>query len=280
MADGAGPEEAKLEANWDQMIVKLLVLRGDPELEAFLAEKHPELIKCATPIQTATTTAGSTVDDADAAEARDTWFNRKLRSQASSIRERRQLCKMLTKSVRRFAEKYESPGPEAVSAHDALKDGGAQEGPVICAGLAAGLAGTRFEGLRIARERPGIYQLGKEPLRVAVQAEFESGDLLIHGYFEGDVLHPVRVPIRTFLEEHGAAPASDQCDMFGGGAGAGSGGTKPAVQEDAASGGTASAKRPRELPPGWTKRESRSKPGVFYYVNEAKSLSQLERPTE
>jgi len=280
MADGAGPEEAKLEANWDHMIVKLLALRGDPELEAFLTEKHPELIKCATPIQTATTTAASTVDAADAAEARDTWFNRKLKSQASSIRERRQLCKILTKLIRRFAEKYESPGPEAVSAHDALKDGGAQEGPVICVGLASGLAGTRFEGLRIARERPGIYQLGKEPLRVAVQAELDSGDLLIHGYFEGETLHPVRVPIRTFLEEHGAAPASDQCDMFGGGAGAGSGGTKPAVQEEAASGGAASAKRPRELPPGWIKRESRSKPGVFYYVNEAKGLSQLERPQE
>jgi len=279
MADGTSPEEAKLEANWDLMIVRLLALRGDPELEAFLTDKHPELIKCAMPLWTATATAGSTVDEAAAAEARDTWFNRKLKSQASSIRERRQLCKMLTKSIRRFAEKYESPGPEAVSAHDALKDGGAQEGPVICAGLAAGLAGTRFEGLRIARERPGIYQLGKEPRRVAVQAELDSGDLLIHGYFEGDVLHPVRVPIRTFLEEHGAAPASDQCDMFGGGAGAGSGGTQPLAQESA-SGIATSAKRPRELPPGWIKRESRSKPGVFYYVNEAKGLSQLERPQE
>merc|ERR1719231_1790050 len=30
------------------------------------------------------------------------------------------------------------------------------------------------------------------------------------------------------------------------------------------------------LPPGWEKRESRSKKGVFYYVNEAKGLTQFE----
>merc|ERR1719277_2425886 len=130
----------------------------------------------------------------------------------------------------------------------------------MCHLLHSSLAGTRFEGLRIARERPGVYQLG-DKLLVAVQADLEGGELLIHGYFdEKHVLHPVRSPVRTFLEEHGAKPPSDTCDMFGGGA-------NPKVSaEEAADGGA--AKRQRALPPGWAKRESRSKPGVFYYVHE------------
>mmetsp|Transcript_39295 Transcript_39295/g.79414 ORF Transcript_39295/g.79414 Transcript_39295/m.79414 type:complete len:269 (-) Transcript_39295:82-888(-) len=266
MTDGHG-EEAKLAEAWEQLMVKLVALRGDLDLEAFLVEKHQELTKCAVPLDMAT---GKPAAAADSAEARQNWFVRKLKGQAASTKEKRQLCKKMMKSLRKFAEKYEIAGGNSVSACDALKDGGAQEGPIICAGLAAGLAGTQFEGLRIARERPGIYQLGEKPLRVAVQADLEGGALLVHGYFDGDVLHPVRAPVRAFLEEHGAAPPSDQCDMFGGGA-------APPVPADAGA-DQPRGKRPRELPPGWVKRESRSKPGVFYYVNEAKGLSQLERP--
>mmetsp|Transcript_81372 Transcript_81372/g.242536 ORF Transcript_81372/g.242536 Transcript_81372/m.242536 type:complete len:272 (+) Transcript_81372:109-924(+) len=271
MAGGPG-EEARLTKAWEQLMVKLVALRGDPELEAFLVEKHQDLTKCAVPLDLATGKPAASSDGTTAAEAQQNWFNRKLKGQSSNAREKRQLCKMLMKALRKFAEKYDTAGGGSVSACEALKDGGAQEGPVICAGLAAGLAGTRFEGLRIARERPGVYQLGEKPLRVAVQADLEGGALLVHGYFDGDVLHPVRAPVRAFLEEHGAAPPLDQCDMFG------SGGAAP-VHEDVGD-GQYRGKRVRELPPGWTKRESRSKPGVFYYVNEARGLSQLERPED
>merc|ERR1712232_1047031 len=108
-----------------------------------------------------------------------------------------------------------------------------------------GLAGTHFEGLRIARESPGIYQLGEKPLRVAVQADLEGGALLVHGYFDGDTLHPVRSSVRAFLEEHGAAPPSDQCDMFGGNSVGQSKKSEVRVAEPRAD-GSGSAKRPRE----------------------------------
>lgn len=38
-------------------------------------------------------------------------------------------------------------------------------------------------------------------MKVAVQVL--DGKLLIHGYFEGSLVHPVRIPIVTFLAEHG-----------------------------------------------------------------------------
>mmetsp|Transcript_75417 Transcript_75417/g.170734 ORF Transcript_75417/g.170734 Transcript_75417/m.170734 type:complete len:282 (-) Transcript_75417:125-970(-) len=281
MSDGS--DEAKFAKSWGQLMVKLVALRGDPDVEAFLVDKHKELQTCAVPLDVATGKSADASDGTTASEAQHSWFLRKLKGQAGSQRERRQLCKMLLKSLRRYAAKYETPSEGSVSACDALKDGGAQEGPIICAGLAAGLAGTRFEGMRIARERPGIYQLGDKPIRVAVQADLEGGALLVHGYFDGDVLHPVRAPVRAFLEEHGAAPPSDQCDMFGGSGGGGSApkaAAAPAAANSDQADDQARAKRARELPPGWVKRESRSKPGLFYYVNEAKGLSQMERPTD
>mmetsp|Transcript_54812 Transcript_54812/g.155283 ORF Transcript_54812/g.155283 Transcript_54812/m.155283 type:complete len:262 (-) Transcript_54812:73-858(-) len=259
-------------------MVKLVALRGDPELEALLSEKHKELLSCAVPLDASTGLPPSASDGTTLDEAREAWFLRKVGQQGDS-RERRKLMKMLLKALRKFAEKYEKPpnAEGALSAMEALKEGGPTEGPLICHRLEAGLAGTRFEGLRIAKKRDGVYQLGPK-LLVAVQADLEGGALLVHGYFDDSgVLHPVRVPVLAFLEEHGAKPPSDDCDLFGGGGGGG-GGEKRSAAVSGASGGEEGSKRQRELPPGWTKRESRSKKGVFYYVHEAKGLSQFDRP--
>jgi len=281
MAEGQG-EDAE-DAAWDRLMVKLTALRGDPEVETLLAEKHQELVSCAVPLDLSTRAVPAGPDGATEAEARENWFRRKLRGQSADAKERRRLCKMLAKALRKYAAKYEDIGETAVSACEALKEGGASEGPWICHKLAAGLAGTRFEGLRMAKEKPGVYQLG-DKLLVAVQADLEGGELLIHGYFDDKrVLHPVRSPVLTFLEEHGAKPPSDTCDMFGGsggGANANVNADAKPQDEDDSGGGANSAKRPRALPPGWTKRESRSKKGVYYYVHETKGLSQFERPVE
>lgn len=263
-------KHTKLAAEWEQLMVKLVALRGDPDTEAFLTEKHQELSLCAVPLDPKTGKPQSAADGTTADEAQSSWFQRKLKREAKSISERRKKVKEVIKALDKFSKQYEEPGKGAVSATEALKDGSAQEGPIICAGLASGLAGTRFEGLRIARERPGMYQLGDKPIRVAVQALEEK--LLIHGYFDGKDLHPVRVDVKAFLEEHGAVAAEDEdCDLFGGGGASAKRGSDEGVD--------AEAKKPRELPPGWVKAESRSKPGVFYYKNEAKGLSQMERPT-
>lgn len=290
MADGEGEDPEEIA--WERLMVKLVSLRGDPEVESLVEEKHKDLAVCAVPLDMDTGTIPTAADGTTDEEAREAWYRRKLRSQSGDGRERRKLCKMLLKALRKFSEKYEN-GPNATTACDALKEGGVLEGPLICHRLAAGLAGTRFEGLRIAKERPGVYQLGSK-LLVAVQADLEGGELLVHGYFDdSNVLHPVRSPVRAFLEEHGAKPPSDQCDMFGGGQVGGGGAEKKKSEQRSSSNRSAAAatapaaaseesstKRARELPPGWAKRESRSQRGVFYYVHEAKGLSQFERPAE
>lgn len=86
------------------------------------------------------------------------------------------------------------------------------------------------------------------------------------------------MPVLAFLEEHQIRkkPASDDCDLFGGGGGAAD--VKRGIALVSTSPGGEDAKRFRDLPPGWTKRESRSQKGVFYYVHEAKGLSQFTRP--
>jgi len=276
MAEGDGDDD-KEEIAWEKLMDKAVSLRGDPEVEALLESKHKELLYCAVPLDSKTGQVPSAPDGTTEAEAREAWYRRKLRSLSGDRRERRKLCKALVKSLKKLGEKYaDAKGPFAeTTSCDVLKDGGPQEGPLIIARLAVGLAGTRFEGLRIAKERPGVYQLGAK-LLVAVQADLEGGELLVHGYFDdNNVLHPVRSPVLAFLEEHGAKPAEDvDCDLFGGSAGA-----KQVDKQPAAATEESASKRARELPPGWAKRESRSQPGKFYYVHEAKGLSQFERPT-
>jgi len=289
-------KEDKEEKAWEKLIVKLVSLRGDLEVEALLADKHKELGALAVPLDFQTGAIPPDRDGTTEVEAREAWFRKSLgRRKSAEKHERRKFLKLMSKALSKIAAKYGDAEHQAITSCDALKDGGPQEGPLICHRLHAGLAGTRFEGLRIAKEKAGIYQLGSKHL-VAVQADLEGGELLVHGYFdEGNVLHPVRTPVLAFLEEHGGKPPKDQCDMFGGGAGGGGPGGdakaagKPSSQGQknkaapASAAGAAqegSSKRSRELPPGWQKRESRSQAGVYYYVNESKGLSQFVRPEQ
>eukprot|EP00435_Cladocopium_sp_Y103_P063425 s39_g25.t1 len=145
--------------------------------------------------------------------------------------------------------------------NDALTQGSPEEGPLVCSLLAKELEGTRFEHCWISQDGKGQYRLGEDGMKVAVQVL--DGKLIIHGYFEGSLVHPVRVPIVTFLAEHGKTSqheAFDDCDLFGA-----TGGAKEAPR-------LSRSRSPKlkddGLPPGWVKKESRSKPGVFYYANE------------
>ncbi|CAE7879171.1 unnamed protein product [Symbiodinium microadriaticum] len=172
---------------------------------------------------------------------------------------------------------------------EALTQGTAEEGPLVCSMLAKELEGTRFDHHWVSQDGKGRYRLGEDGMKVAVQVL--DGKLLIHGYFEGSLVHPVRIPILAFLTEHGKTSEKqpeDDCDLFGQAApatGEKEGGQirlrsrsrspRPSkVQET-----SAQQSGPLPLPPGWVKKESRSKPGVFYYANEAKGLTQFERPT-
>ncbi|CAE7695275.1 Scn1a [Symbiodinium sp. CCMP2456] len=185
---------------------------------------------------------------------------------------------------------HELIGRDAIErVSEALTQGTAEEGPLVCSMLAKELEGTRFDHHWVSQDGKGRYRLGEDGMKVAVQVL--DGKLLIHGYFEGSLVHPVRIPILAFLTEHGKTSEKqpeDDCDLFGQAApatGEKEGGQirlrsrsrspRPSkVQET-----PVQQSGPLPLPPGWVKKESRSKPGVFYYANEAKGLTQFERPT-
>jgi len=265
-----------VEEAWRRLLVTLVALRGDPKLDALLTEKHPELLD----LLNASGGPRPTPDDAEAVQR---WFLRKLRGRGGNS-ERLSLCDKLAAKVRHRAEGYRIA--ELGRIEEALaQNNGAEEGPLVCCALAKQLLGSRFEGIWISREGPGVYRLGEEQLRVAVQVL--DGRLLVHGYFEGDFLHPVRVAIKPFLAEHGPAAlrsATDDCDVFGGGGGG-------SVKEAAAARSRSPRRRgaaedevgeeaaEERLPSGWEKKESRSRPGVFYYANEAKGLTQFHKPS-
>eukprot|EP00933_Yihiella_yeosuensis_P001603 TRINITY_DN102693_c0_g1_i1.p1 TRINITY_DN102693_c0_g1~~TRINITY_DN102693_c0_g1_i1.p1 ORF type:complete len:221 (+),score=45.29 TRINITY_DN102693_c0_g1_i1:21-683(+) len=161
----------------------------------------------------------------------------------------------------------------AGSVREALEKGSAEERVLVVAALKESLATTRFKTLEVRFVKPGVYHLG-DLHKVALQ--WANGGLLIHGYFDAQGhLHPTRCDVRSFLEDHSVAKAAadDSCDLFGGGS------------DDMEKGKQRNRSRsPRNssasaLPAGWQKRESRSKPGVFYYVHSS-GKTQFERPRE
>lgn len=250
-------DRAAAERAFRELLVQLAALREDPQVETYLAShKHEDLLKV--------------VSGEDADEAAQRWYRRKLKGQGDGSIERRVLCDRLTKKLKSYVAAWQ--GADALErVEEALIQNKPEEGPLVCNMFAKELEGTRFEGVWIMREGPGVYKLGEK--RAAVQVL--DGKLIVHGYFdEHNALHPVRVPIAAFLAEHGPASMRSATDngleMFGGGDGGGA----AAPRERSRS--PAKAKGP--LPAGWEKRESRSRPGVFYYVHEAKGLTQFERP--
>merc|ERR1712032_1355050 len=85
----------------------------------------------------------------------------------------------------------------------------------ICTLLAKELEGSRYEGLWISQEGPGVYLLGDdhegaglpahdqdgasiEP-RIRVAVKVINGQLVVAGYFEDGALRPARAPIGPFL---------------------------------------------------------------------------------
>jgi len=258
----ASAEHDRATTAWRDLQVQLAALRGDARTESFLSRKHEELLKVVS-------SEGPEESD-EAHESAERWFRRKLKHHADDSPQRRDLCKQLTKKLKHQAEHLQ--GPDALErVEEALIQNNAEEGPLVCNMFAKELEGTRFEGIWISREGPGVYRLGEKKAAVQVL----DAKLIVHGYFEGDFLHPVRVPITAFLTEHGPASMrsviDDGLEMFGGGGGSGA---KAAVRERSRS----PPKVHRPLPAGWEKRESRSQKGVFYYVHQAKGLTQFERP--
>lgn len=255
-------EQQDAEKAWRKLFVQLAALRGDTKAESWLARKHEELL----------TIFNSEVHE-ETEEVRETvekWFRRKLKHHADRFSERKEVCERLAKKLKSHGLAWQ--GADSVErVEEALIQNNPEEGPLVCALFAKELEGTRFEGVWMSREGPGVYRLGG--VKTAVQVL--DGRLIVHGYFEGDLLHPVRVPIQTFLAEHGPASmrsATDGgLDLFGG-----TGGSNEASVRSERSRSPAKVKK--LLPPGWEKRESRSRPGVFYYVHEAKGLTQFERP--
>jgi hypothetical protein len=254
----ASAERRGAEKAWWKLLVQMAALRGDDRAESFLSRKHEELLHVVN--------GEGPLETDEAREAAERWFRRKLKDHEAA--DRSDLCERLTKKLKSHASAWQ--GSDALErVEEALIQNTKEEGPLVCNMFAKELEGTRFEGVWISREKPGVYRLGDT--RAAVQVL--DGKLIVHGYFEGEFLHPVRVPIQGFLAEHGPASmrsaTDDGLDLFGGGAGG-----QAQVRERSRS----PAKAKAALPAGWEKRESRSRPGIFYYVNEAKGLTQFERP--
>lgn len=253
---------------WRRLLARIAALRGDPKLDAFLEKKHPEIAQA--------DAGGPLGETPEAQEGAQSWFRRKLRGRGGA-KEKAALCERLAETLRQLAEKHWW-GADVGRVEEALAQNSSEEGPLVCAFFAKELIRTRFADMWMSREGPGVYRFGENQQRVAVQVL--EGALLVHGYFEGGVLHPVRMPITSFLAQYGpkelrnAADAS--CDLFGNGSSGGGASVRTSARDD-----NRRSRSPRptgELPPGWERRESRSKPGVFYYINDAEGLSQFERP--
>lgn len=274
-------EERERQA-WKKLLVRLGALRGHPRATALLTEKHAELLDI--------TADGPSVLTEEYDEKVKKWFHRKLKTKDGG-KVRSKLCDKLANSLHAMSE--ELIGSDRAAAIEralaALTQGTVAEGPLVCSLLAKELEGTRFEGTWISQDGKGMYRLGADGRKVAVQVL--DGKVLIHGYFEGSILHPLRVPVTSFLAEFGEAAkdACDDCDLFGGSE-ASKGQSSQAKSPSKSNGDATRSRSPRkeqksqhdsnnQLPPGWVKRESRSKPGVYYYANEEKGLTQFDRPT-
>eukprot|EP00931_Biecheleriopsis_adriatica_P108328 TRINITY_DN82638_c0_g1_i1.p1 TRINITY_DN82638_c0_g1~~TRINITY_DN82638_c0_g1_i1.p1 ORF type:complete len:289 (+),score=60.46 TRINITY_DN82638_c0_g1_i1:61-867(+) len=265
-------EEPRERQAWKSLLVRLAQLRGHPKATALLEEKHFELLDIVAE-------GPAELPDEDDERSKK-WFHRKLKTKDGG-KIRKKLCDKLAATLQELGEELIGKDmPAAIErVNEALTQGTTEEGPLVCCLLAKELEGSRFEGHWISQDGKGRYRLGEDGMKVAVQVL--DGKLLIHGYFEGTFLHPVRLPVLRFLQEYGKKAqqgASDECDLFGSTGGA----AAPVARAERSRSPPAAKVSPGGsggLPPGWVKKESRSKPGVFYYANEAKGLTQFDKPT-
>lgn len=149
----ASTERSDFSKAWQRLQVQMAALRGDPKAEALIATKHKDLVKVF---------SGEGAEDA----AVEHWFKRKLKGHTDSSRERQDLCERLAKKLRTYTEVWQSP--DAIQrVEEALIQNTPEEGPLVCNMFAKELEGSRFEGIWISREGPGVYKLGD--VRAAVQ---------------------------------------------------------------------------------------------------------------
>lgn len=310
--DLAAEQARKLENDsWRQLVGMLCALRGDPDVEKLLAERHPELRKTAELSGAGSKQAPLSLDKAREA-ARD-WFARGLRgSNRHGPAERTKLCTELLKSLKaRVSELLDAPdATEERRLQKLLSDGPAsEEGPLVCSRLRRDLEGSRYENLFISRQGPGLYILGDEHegsglpavdqdgarihSRVRVVVRVRDKRLVIEGFYhegEDDFLNPARVPIGPFLTVYfEGVPLKEALAKWKNGPPPPPNAAKPVppvvtslppVPAALSAWPEIKVSVPKEppLPPGWEMRESRSKKGVYYYANPSKGLSQMERP--
>lgn len=282
---------------WRTMIGMLGCLRGDPKVEAMLAERHPELRKVAEMCGAGSKQAASASIDKAREFARE-WFARGLRgSNRQGHVQRAAVCAELSATLKARVAEIMAAAAGAVNQawlERLLEQGPAsEEGPLICALLAKELEGSRYENMWMSRQAAGRYILGDDQEgsglptidqdgarihpRVCVVVKANNGKLLIDGFYhegEEDFLNPARVPIGPFLTVYfEGMPLKEAIAIWKNGPpGGGKNGSAQAA------GAQAAAVQEPPLPPGWEKRESRSKKGVYYYANPSKGLSQMERP--
>jgi len=315
---GEPVNEGVLIEAWRALVLNLAALRGDPQVERLLAEKHPELQRVAEDTG-ATDRASKSIEQAR--EAAKGWFEKGLRgSNRHGPAERAALCTRLSETLKARAAAIlsELQGGALEAAVTALRRGKAEdEGPLICALISRELEGSRYEGIWTSRSGAGRYIIGDEDpasglpdkdadganidrvIRVAVK--ITDGKLTIDGFFhKGETdMNPVKCQVGPFLTvyfeglslKEALAKWKDGPDRRAKVHAAPTGLLVRAAPGPVIMGGglgqSNAQDKEREklkalaatLPPGWELRESRSKKGTYYYANPAKGLSQHERPT-
>lgn len=276
--------------SWRYLLIRMAAMQGDPKIHAILKEKHPELLglvqKCGTVGEKATTVQ-------QAKEIAKPWFERRLRgSNNHGPAARAQICNQVVEILKNRAAELRRDGDSPAEILD--RGDASEEGPFICTTLGDELKGSRYEGLWISRESPGIYVIGDEgeesglPAldqigakihpRVRVVLKVAKDRLTVDGFYHDgeDTLIPARVPIGPFLgvyfegltlKKALAQWADREAEITNVKSSSSNGQALKDVQAAAAT-----------LPPGWELRESRSKKGVYYYAHPAKGLTSFERP--
>eukprot|EP00928_Gymnodinium_smaydae_P081148 TRINITY_DN64719_c0_g1_i1.p1 TRINITY_DN64719_c0_g1~~TRINITY_DN64719_c0_g1_i1.p1 ORF type:complete len:367 (-),score=82.60 TRINITY_DN64719_c0_g1_i1:109-1209(-) len=281
---------------WRNLVIHLAMLRGHPEVEKLLAASHTELQRTA---EACGATGQKTASLDQAKDAAKAWFARGLKgSNRHGPAERAALCRKLTEGLQRHVAALQRSPLDQVAG--ALERKASEEGPLVCCALAAELRGSRYEGLWISQAEPGIYFLGDSsaegsglpssdadgatiysPVRVIVKIRKDR--LVIDAFYnQGDQgeMNQAGVPIGPFLSVYYEGMGlRDALAQWRPAADANGGEQRPRAAANGASSAASSiAAINATLPPGWELRESRSKKGVFYYANQAKGLSQMERP--
>lgn len=212
--DTAAARDAE-RAAWRVLVVRLAALRGDPKVEALIARKHPELsgtaLECGAG-GSRTLTLEQTLEKARP------WFERGLRGyNKQGPVERAGLCMKVADTLKAHTALLRFTDVDLIA--QALHKGAAEdEGPLVCAALAAELEGSRFEGLWISREGPdGAYLIGDDhegsglpPLdedgapiapRIRVLVKISGGKLVVDSFYHtGETtLNPAKVPVGPFL---------------------------------------------------------------------------------